>query len=89
MMSDFSDPINIGSEEMVTINKLIDIIAEISGKSVEKRYILNAPTGVRGRNSSNNLIRAVLGWDYNMTLAKGLKITYDWIDSQLNSKIVS
>lgn len=88
MMSDFSDPINIGSEEMVTINELINIVSEISGKSVVKRYVLNAPTGVRGRNSSNNLIRAVLGWDYNMTLRQGLKITYDWIDSQVNTKIV-
>ena len=83
MASEFNQPINIGSEEMVTINGLIDIVADISGKLVTRRYNLDAPTGVRGRNSSNKLIRNVLGWDYEMTLKDGLKNTYDWINQQL------
>ena len=82
MNSDFSEPINIGSEEMVTINQLIEIVGEISGKPVTRRHKLDAPTGVRGRNSSNALIRRTLGWDYQMTLRQGLEITYLWIKNQ-------
>ena len=82
MNSDFSEPINIGSEEMVTINQLIEIVGEISGKHVTRRHKLDAPTGVRGRNSSNALIRRTLGWDYQMTLRQGMEITYFWIKNQ-------
>lgn len=82
MNSGFSEPINIGSEEMVTINQLIEIVGEISGKPVTRRHKLDAPTGVRGRNSSNALIRRTLGWDYQMTLRQGLEITYLWIKNQ-------
>jgi nucleoside-diphosphate-sugar epimerase len=82
MKSDFADPINIGSEEMVTINQLIEIVARLSGKSVLRNHKLDAPTGVRGRNSSNVLIRRVLGWDYQITLQEGLTKTYKWIESQ-------
>ena len=90
MKSDFSQPINIGSEEMVTINKLIDIVSEISGKTVRRKHKLDAPVGVRGRNSSNDLIREVLNWNYELTLKQGLERTYSWIrdeievDSDLN-----
>jgi GDP-D-mannose 3',5'-epimerase len=82
MQSDFNEPINIGSEEMVTINQLIEIVSEISGKVVTRKHNLDAPTGVRGRNSSNELIRRVLGWDYEMSLRQGLEKTYTWIDEQ-------
>lgn len=85
MQSNFSEPINIGSEEMVTINQLIEIISDISGKQVKKTYNLNAPTGVRGRNSSNQLIRRVLDWDYKMSLKQGLEKTYTWISDQVKS----
>jgi nucleoside-diphosphate-sugar epimerase len=85
MKSNFADPINIGSEEMVTINQLVDIVAEISGKKVSKKHKLDAPTGVRGRNSSNSLIRAVLGWDYQLTLKEGLEKTYSWIEAQVKN----
>ena len=84
MQSDFAEPINIGSEEMVTINQLIDIVSEVSGKKVMRRHKLDAPTGVRGRNSSNNLIRKVLGWDYELSLKEGLIKTYSWINDQAN-----
>jgi nucleoside-diphosphate-sugar epimerase len=84
MQSNFTEPINIGSEEMVTINQLIEIVSEISKKSVTRKHKLDAPTGVRGRNSSNDLIRRVLGWDYQMTLKEGLEKTYAWINDQAN-----
>lgn len=83
MNSTFSNPINIGSEEMVTINQLINIVAEISGKSFSKVYKLDAPTGVRGRNSSNDLIKSVLGWNYSMTLSEGISKTYNWISGMI------
>jgi nucleoside-diphosphate-sugar epimerase len=84
MQSDFSQPINIGSEEMVTINQLIKTVSNISGKSVAQRHKLDAPTGVRGRNSSNKLIKKVLGWDFQMSLEQGLSKTYEWINGQAN-----
>ena len=84
MQSNFTEPINIGSEEMVTINQLIEIVAEVSGKTVSCRHKLDAPTGVRGRNSSNDLIRRVLGWDYQMSLKQGLEKNYEWIEGQIN-----
>jgi GDP-D-mannose 3',5'-epimerase len=83
MQSDFSDPINIGSEEMVTINELIRIVSEISGVSVTRRHNLSAPTGVRGRNSSNKLIREVLDWDYEYSLYSGIDKTFNWIKERV------
>jgi GDP-D-mannose 3',5'-epimerase len=86
MRSDYGDPINIGSEEMVSINKLVEIVGRISGKQIIKNYNLNAPTGVRGRNSSNKLIRRILGWDYSIDLAVGIELTYKWISTQIKTK---
>ena len=82
MDSDFMGPVNIGSEEMVTINQLVDIAAEIAGKEVTKIHI-DGPLGVRGRNSNNDLIREKLDWDYKMTLKEGIRYTYYWIQSQI------
>jgi len=82
MDSDFIGPVNIGSEEMVTINQLVDTAAKVSGKSVKKEYKLDAPLGVRGRNSNNDLIREKLGWDYQQTLEEGIRKTYFWIKEQ-------
>jgi len=79
VQSDFTGPVNIGSEEMVSINQLVDIAAKVSGKEVEKNHI-EGPLGVRGRNSNNDLIREKLDWDYTMTLEEGIKKTYDWIN---------
>ena len=84
MDSNFLGPVNIGSEEMVTINQLVDITAKVANKTVEKNHI-DGPLGVRGRNSNNDLIREKLCWDYSMTLEEGIERTYKWIDSQLNS----
>ncbi len=83
MQSSFMQPINIGSEEMVTINHLIQLVSETAKKSVSRIHKLDAPTGVRGRNSSNNLIREVLGWDYKMSLKEGIEITYNWINQEI------
>ena len=87
MQSDFIGPVNIGSEEMVTINQLVDTAAKVSGKTVEKNHKLDAPLGVRGRNSNNDLIREKLGWDYSKTLEEGIRITYKWIEEQINAGI--
>ena len=80
--SDFIGPVNIGSEEMVTINQLVDTVAKVAGKTVEKNHI-DGPLGVRGRNSNNDLIREKLGWDYTTTLEEGISATYKWISWQV------
>ena len=82
MESDFIGPVNIGSEEMVTINELVEIAGRVAGKEVRKMHKLDAPLGVRGRNSNNDLIREKLGWDYSQTLEEGIRITYNWIEGQ-------
>ena len=85
MQSDFLGPVNIGSEEMVTINQLVETAAKVANKKVEKQHILDAPLGVRGRNSNNDLVREKLGWDYSQTLEEGIRKTYNWICLQLYS----
>ena len=85
MQSDFIGPVNIGSEEMVTINHLVDIAAKVSGKTVTKTYI-DGPLGVRGRNSNNDIIRKELGWDYEQTLEEGIAKTYAWIKEKINEQ---
>ena len=85
MQSDFLGPVNIGSEEMVTINQLVETAAKVANKKVEKNHILDAPLGVRGRNSNNDLVREKLGWDYSQSLEDGIRKTYEWICLQLYS----
>jgi nucleoside-diphosphate-sugar epimerase len=87
MDSDFIGPVNIGSEEMVTINQLVDIAAKVAGKPVQKMHKLDAPLGVRGRNSNNDLIRQKLGWDYSQTLEEGIRKTYNWIQNQILNNV--
>ena len=79
---DFIGPMNIGSEEMVTINQLVKIACSVGGKEVRTTHI-NGPVGVRGRNSNNDLIRQKLSWDYSWSLEKGIAETYRWIESQV------
>lgn len=81
MSSNFIGPVNIGSEEMVTINQLVKIAASVENKEVSVKHI-PGPLGVRGRNSNNDLIRRELGWDYSMSLKDGISRTYEWIKSQ-------
>jgi nucleoside-diphosphate-sugar epimerase len=85
MDSDFMGPVNIGSEEMVTINQLVDIAAKVAEKKVSKIHI-DGPLGVRGRNSNNDVIRKELGWDYSQTLEEGIRYTYYWIQEQISAK---
>ena len=82
MNSEFLGPVNIGSEEMVTINQLVDIAAKVSKKKVEKNHI-DGPLGVRGRNSNNDLVREKLDWDYEQPLEDGIRKTYEWINWQI------
>ena len=86
VQSDFTGPVNIGSEEMVSINGLVDIAAKAADKKVEKNHI-EGPLGVRGRNSNNDLIKEKLDWNYTMTLEEGIKKTYDWINENQLSLI--
>ena len=85
MESDILDPINLGSSELVTINQLVDIVEEIAGVRLKRRYALDAPKGVRGRNSDNTLIRERLGWEPDTPLATGLERTYAWIYDQMTA----
>jgi nucleoside-diphosphate-sugar epimerase len=82
MRSDFPEPINLGQDRMVSINQLADMVAEIAGISIKKVYV-PGPQGVRGRNSDNTLLRQVLGWEPEISLEKGLRRTYEWIEGKL------
>jgi len=84
MKSDFDQPLNIGSDRLITINELADLIIDISGKDIEKKYDLSAPQGVRGRNADLTLIKNILGWEPQIPLEKGFKETYNWITEQVN-----
>jgi nucleoside-diphosphate-sugar epimerase len=96
MKSDFTGPVNIGSEEMVTINRLAELAIEISGKDITinnlggqdfiDKYGFSCPTGVRGRNSDNKLYREQIGWEVSMSLREGMEKTFRWIDQQVNLK---
>lgn len=85
MESDVTDPINLGSSEMVTINQLVDVVEEIAGITVKRRYNLDAPKGVRGRRSDNTMIRQLLGWQPGISLREGLERTFNWIVEQMSA----
>ncbi len=85
--SDYSEPVNIGSDEQVSINQMIELIENISGtKNLERIYELDKPKGVRGRSSNNDLVKKVLNWSFKIKLKEGLKQTYDWIYSEINNQ---
>ncbi|NKB21216.1 MAG: NAD-dependent epimerase/dehydratase family protein [Alphaproteobacteria bacterium] len=83
MESEFRAPLNLGSDQMVSINQLVDIAETISGITLDRRYALDAPKGVRGRNSDNTLIEEVLNWVPSTSLEDGLDVTYRWIYDQI------
>ncbi len=85
MESDFMGPVNIGSEEMVTINQLAETVIDIAGKELSLKHI-DGPLGVRGRNSDNDIIREKLGWEPNYSLRQGLEKTFAWINDQVRSR---
>jgi len=85
MESDVAEPLNIGSDQLVTINQLVDIVEGIAGVRLKRRYKLDAPKGVRGRNSDNTLIQERLGWTPSVKLADGMRKTYEWIFEQMTA----
>ena len=86
MRSEFHEPLNLGQDRMVTINQLAQIIAEIAGIEISIKHI-DGPQGVRGRNSDNNKLREVLGWEPEISLEIGLETTYQWIEEQVKEKL--
>lgn len=86
MYSGIEEPINLGSSEMVSINQLVDIVEDVAGYKLERKYDLKAPKGVRGRNSENTLIRKYLGWEPSIPLRTGMEKTYEWIKQQLDGE---
>lgn len=86
MYSNINEPLNLGSSEMVSINGLVDIVEEIAGYKMERKYDLSAPKGVRGRNSENTLIKKYLGWEPSIPLKTGMKKTYDWIMQEMKNE---
>jgi nucleoside-diphosphate-sugar epimerase len=86
MASDIDEPINLGSSQMVTINQLVDIVEEIAGVDLVRRYDVFAPKGVRGRNSDNTMIRERLGWEPTVSLHDGLERTYRWIYDEVAAR---
>ena len=86
---DWSDPMNLGSSELVTIDELVDIVEDVAGVVLDRRYILDAPRGVNGRNSDNTLIESRFGWEPSTKLRDGLALTYAWIFDQVAQSQVS
>lgn len=87
MESDYNKPVNIGSDRLVTIDELADIIIKISGKNITKKYDLTAPQGVRGRNADLTIVRKKIGWEPKVSLEEGLAKTYKWIEMKASSGV--
>lgn len=83
MASSHRDPLNLGTDRLISINGLVDLISEIAGKRLIKHHDLTKPQGVRGRNSDNSRLRDTLGWEPSISLEEGLSITYRWIENEL------
>jgi GDP-D-mannose 3', 5'-epimerase len=86
MQSGHAEPLNLGSDERVTLDDLVDLVAHVAGKTVHKRHDPSKPQGVRGRNSDNSRLREVVGWEPKVTLAEGLQHTYTWIEAQVDAR---
>lgn len=82
-----SEPVNVGSSELVTVNQLVDIVEDIAGITCERSYLLDAPLGVRGRNSDNTLVEQLHGWSPSTSLADGLEVTYAWVHDQVKRSL--
>ena len=87
LQSEIHEPLNLGSDELVTINQLVDIAEGFAGITLKRNYNLSAPKGVNGRNSDNTKILELLGWEPSVSLRDGLKKTYDWIESQVRAGV--
>jgi GDP-D-mannose 3',5'-epimerase len=86
MASEHCEAVNLGTDELVTINELVEMVARIAGKRITKRYNLSGPQGVRGRNSDNTRLRHVLDWEPSIRLEQGLPVTFEWIAAQILAK---
>lgn len=84
MTSNYREPLNLGNDRLITINGLVDLVAEIAGKRLTKMHDINKPQGVRGRNSDNTRLANVLGWAPSIALETGLEVTYKWIEGELS-----
>jgi GDP-D-mannose 3', 5'-epimerase len=87
MASDYHEALNLGTPELVTINQLVQMVADIAGKEIKIRHNLSGPQGVRGRNSENSRTHRVLGWEPSIPLQQGLVVTYKWIASELKAEV--
>ena len=85
--SSYSEPLNLGTDELISVNGLVDLIASIAGKEILKNHNLDRPQGVRGRNSDNDLLRRTLGWEPLTMLGTGLVPTYEWIKDQVATQV--
>jgi GDP-D-mannose 3', 5'-epimerase len=83
MASEYRDPLNLGTDRLISINELVDLISKIAGKRLAKHHDLSKPQGVRGRNSDNSRLRRTLGWEPSVSLEEGLTVTYRWIENEL------
>jgi nucleoside-diphosphate-sugar epimerase len=86
MRSGFHQPLNLGTEELVSVDELVDIVAAAAGKTISKRHDCSKPQGVRGRNSDNSLLRQTLGWEPETRLEQGVAVTYRWIEAELATR---
>jgi nucleoside-diphosphate-sugar epimerase len=89
MASSYQEPLNLGTDELITINGLVDLLSSIAGKSLSKVHDVSKPQGVRGRNSDNSRLRQVLGWEPSIRLAQGLVPTYRWIEAEVSKPAVN
>ena len=85
MSSDHREPLNLGTDRLISINELVNLISEIAGKRLAKHHDLTKPQGVRGRNSDNSRLRQILGWEPSLPLEEGLRVTYRWIENELRN----
>ena len=83
MASDYREPLNLGTDRLISINGLVDLVCSLAGKKLIKKHDLSQPQGVRGRNSDNDRLRKILAWEPSISLEQGLRDTYDWIESEL------
>ena len=83
MKSDIHKPLNLGTDQMVTVDELVDLVAQVAGKAIRKRHDPSKPQGVRGRNSDNSRLKELLGWEPSISLGDGLAVTYRWIEDEL------
>jgi nucleoside-diphosphate-sugar epimerase len=83
MASQYCEPLNLGTDRLISINGLVDLACGIAGKQLAKKHDLSKPQGVRGRNSDNRRLREVLGWEPSISLEEGLTMTYSWIEGEL------